>query len=388
MTYPDVVIIGGGIVGCACAYYLTRAGVRVILVEKGPLGSGASKAGQTHLVSWEEPSTHLDLAALSHRLYQELSQDLPLDIEYRKVSSLGIIETPDGISAMEGLVERLQARGAHCRLLSAEELRGLEPNIAPDLAGGAIFEDDGQVNPLYVTQALAASVRSGGGVIKTQTEVTGFEFTPGHGSIQAVVTQNGRIPTPQVVIAAGAWSGEVGKLAGINIPVSPRKGLLVVTTQVPEGRLFNAKIIFSAGYLDTVSQGEASGIAVAANLQKTRHGNLILGSSRQFVGFDPFVDPHVVSQMLSRCLRFFPGLAKVTALRTWAGFRPYTPDLLPIISPVQAVNGLYIASGHEGIGITEAPITGLLISQMITGQELAYKSDKLSFSRFSPEPST
>lgn len=383
MSYPDVVIIGGGIVGCACAYYLTRAGVKVTLVEKGPLGSGASKAGQTHIVTWEEPATHLDLAVQSDRLYQELSQELPIDIEYRKVSSIGIVELPEGLPAMQGLVGRLQARGAHCHLLSNAELRKLEPNIAPDLAGGALFEDDAQVNPLVTTQALAAVVRSSGGKVETQTEVTGFEPGPDKSSIQAVITQKGRIPTGQVVIAAGAWSGEVGKLAGIDLPVSPRKGVLVVTSQVPETAVFNAKIIFSAGYLDTVNQGASSGIAVAANLQKTSHGNLLLGSSRQFVGFDPFIDPQVVSLMLSRCLRFFPALARVTALRTWAGFRPYTPDLLPIISPVAEIKGLYIASGHEGIGITEAPITGLLISQMITGQELAYKSDKLSFSRFS-----
>ena len=90
----------------------------------------------------------------------------------------------------------------------------------------------------------------------------------------------------------------------------------------------------------------------------------------------------VVSLVLTRCIRFFPALANVTALRAWAGFRPYTPDLLPIISPGESIAGLFIAAGHEGIGITEAPITGKLISQMITGQELALNIDKLSFSRF------
>ncbi len=134
--------------------------------------------------------------------------------------------------------------------------------------------------------------------------------------------------------------------------------------------------------MNSVQQGAESGIAVAANLQQTKNGNLLLGSSRQFVGFDLAVDPRVVSLMLSRCIRFFPALANITALRTWTGLRPYTPDLLPIISPVESIAGLYIAAGHEGIGITEGPITGKLISQMIMGQELAIKTDKLSLSRF------
>jgi glycine/D-amino acid oxidase-like deaminating enzyme len=382
MAYPEVVIIGGGIIGCSCAYYLSRAGVKVHLVEKGPIGSGASKAGMSHVVTWEEPEIHLDLSLRSDRLYQELSQELPIDIQYRKTASIAIVEKPDGLAAMQGLVERLGKRGMRCRMLSHADLRELEPNLAPDLAGGALFEEDAQVNPLFATQSLAAAARTCGAVIQTSSEVTGVEVAPGGGSVSAVVTDKSRIPTRCVVIAAGAWTGLIGKLAGIEIPVSPRKGTLVVTGRVPENSVMNHKTVFSSGYMDTVAQGADSGIAVAANLQQTVNGNLLLGSSRQFVGFDNAVDPQVVSLVISRCLRFFPSLAKITALRTWTGFRPYTPDLLPIISPVESVSGLYIAAGHEGIGITEGPITGKLISQMITGQDLAINIDKLSFSRF------
>ncbi len=382
MAYPEVVIIGGGIVGCSCAYYLSRAGVKVHLVEKGPLGSGASKAGMTNVVTWEEPETHLDLSILSDRLYQELSQELPVDIQYRKTGSIAIVEKPEGMPSMEALVQRLQARGRRCRILSNADLKELEPNLAPDLAGGALFEDDAQVNPLNATQALAAAARSCGTVIQTMTEVTGLELSPEGNSLAAVVTEKGRIPTRCAVIAAGAWSGLVGKLAGIEIPVSPRKGTLVVTSRVPENSIFNYKIVFSAGYMDSVTQEAGSGVAVAANLQQTTNGNLILGSSRQFAGFDLAVDPKVVALILSGCIRFFPKLASISALRTWTGFRPYTPDLVPIISPVESIQGVYIAAGHEGIGITEAPVTGKLISQMITGQELSLNADKLSFSRF------
>jgi glycine/D-amino acid oxidase-like deaminating enzyme len=379
---PEVVIIGGGIIGCSCAYYLTRAGVKVHLVEKGAIGSGASKAGMTQVVAWEEPEIHLDLSYHSDRLYQELSQELPIDIQYRKTGSIAVVEKPEEMASMEGLVERLRKRGMHCHILNNQKLRELEPNLAPDLAGGALFEEDAQVNPLYATQSLAAATRACGGVIETTSQVIGLELEPGGSSLSAVVTEKGRIPVKNVVIAAGAWSGLIGQLAGIEIPVSPRKGTLVVTSPVREGALFKCQTVLSAGYMDTVKQGSDSGTAISANLQQTKNGNLILGSSRQFVGFESAVDPGVVAAMLSRCVRFFPGLANMTVLRTWSGFRPYTPDLLPIISQVESIEGLYIAAGHEGLGITEGPITGKLISQMITGQELTLNVDQLSISRF------
>jgi len=382
MTFAEVVIIGGGIMGCTCAYYLSRAGVKVHLIEKGPIGSGASKAGMSHVITCEEPEIHLDLSFKSNLLYQELSQELPIDIQYRKTGSVAVIEKPEGLASMEALVERLQRRGRRCRMLSNLDLRELEPNLAPDLAGGALFEDDAQVNPLYTTQALAAAVRDCAGVIQTSTEVIGLELKRGGAALSAVVTDKGRIPAECVVIAAGSWSGLLGKLAGIDIPVSPRKGTLVVTSRIPDNSMMNCKIVFSAGYLDSVQQGVGNGITVAANLQQTKNGNLLLGSSRQFVGYDLSVDPQVVSLMLSRCMRIFPGLARLTALRTWSGFRPYTPDLIPIISPVESIAGLFVAAGHEGIGITEAPITGKLISQMILGQELAMDAGELSLSRF------
>ncbi|MCL4559520.1 MAG: FAD-binding oxidoreductase [Chloroflexi bacterium] len=377
----DVVIIGGGIVGCACAHYLIQAGMSVHLVERGPLGSGASKSGMMHVVTWEEPEIHLELGRASRRLYEELSQELPADIEFRPTGSTAVVEKPEGMASLEAMVGRLQGWGLKCRLLSSQDLAEMEPNLASDLACGAHFEEDAMVNPLVVTLALAQAARERGAVIETGSEVIGFERVSGKGTIAAVLTSRGRIPTGCAVIAAGAWSAAVGKLAGIDIPITPRKGTLVVTTPVPED-LIHCKIVLAAGYMDTVKDGAASGVAVAANIEQSRNGNLLLGSSRQFVGFDTAVDTQVVAKILRRCLRFLPALAQVTAIRTWVGFRPYTPDLLPIISPVEAVEGLFIAAGHEGLGITEGPVTGKLVSQMLTGQKPEIDLTQLSFSRF------
>jgi sarcosine oxidase subunit beta len=379
--YPDVLIIGGGIVGCSCAYYLARAGVKVHLLEKSFIGAGASRAGMMHIVTWEEPEIHLQLARASKRLYAALNEELSIDINYLPGGSIAIVEKPESMESFSQTIQRLQAWGLQCQLLQAEDMLKLEPAIAPDVAGGAYFSEDAMVNPLYATQALARGAQACGATIESSAEVTGFELSPNKNSVTAVITQRGRIPTQCAVIAAGAWSGEIGKLAGLAIPIQPRKGTLVVTAPIPDD-IFHCKTILAAGYMDSLHSTAGSGVAVAANLQQARNGNLVLGSSRQFVGFDGSVDSNVVAQMLSRCLRFFPILSAITAIRTWSGFRPYTPDLLPIISPVDSLAGLYIAAGHEGIGITEAPITGKLISQLITGEQPELPLDQLAYARF------
>ena len=349
------------------------------MVERGPLGSGASKAGQCHIVSWEEPEIHLKLSRASKQLYKRLSEELAVDFEYRETGCLAIVESAEGMASFGEIVRRLQAWGIECRLLDAKEFIEMEPHVAPDIAGGAHFAEDAQLNPLLATRALAWGARERGAEIRTFTEVTGIELTGDGSAVEAVETTAGRIPTHTVVDAAGAWSGEIGKMVGVEIPVTPRKGHLVVTEPVPDG-IVNCKLILAAGYMDSLKEG--ADVAVAANVQQARNGNLVLGSSRQFVGFDRAVEPEVISMMLKRCVRFFPILEGIHAIRSWAGLRPYSPDLLPIIGGVEGIEGFYVASGHEGIGITEGPITGKLISELVTGQAPEIPLDELTPSRF------
>jgi glycine/D-amino acid oxidase-like deaminating enzyme len=378
----DVVVVGAGIVGASCAYYLSKAGVKVHLVEKGPFGSGASKAGMMHLVTWEEPEIHLRLGRESQKLYKQLSQELFVDIDYRKTGSIAFLETEQQYQKFKETIKRLQAWGVDCELLGIQDLLKMEPNVAPDIAGGAYFKDDGQVSPLYATLALIQAARDMGAVTESFCEVTGFEMSPSGDKVTAVNTPSGRIPTGAVVIACGAWSAMVGELAGLNIPIKPRRGNLAVTVPVPD-KIMNTKVLLAASYMDTVHEGGGgNGLAVAANIQQAGNGNLVLGSSRQFVGFDNEVDPMVIAKMLAQNLRYYPILKDISVIRTWVGFRPYTADLVPIISPVESIEGMYIGAGHEGIGITEGPITGKLISQMITHQPLEFPVDAVSFNRF------
>jgi len=376
---PDVVIIGGGIIGCSCAYYLSAAGLKVHLLEKGAIGSGASKAGMCHIVTWEEPAIHLKLELASKKLYDGLKDVLPIDIEYRPTGSLALIDSESTFLQMSEMTHRLRARGHICEMLTGEEMLKREPFLSPVLFGGAYFDDDVQVNPMRATNALAMGARNLGAVIEPYAEVMRIELNEQKNRVEAVVTQSGRIPTKSVVNAAGAWAGSIGEMVGLEIPIIPRKGHLAITEPVPVEFLHH-KTLFSAGYLDAVMAGDD--LAVACNIQQTPNGHLLLGSSRQFVGFNTNVDPAVLSPMLNLSVKYFPFLSKVKVIRTWAGLRPYTPDLLPIISSVSELDGYYIAAGHEGLGITEGPITGKLITQLITKGEPDIALDALSYSRF------
>lgn len=376
---PDVVVIGGGIVGCACAYYLAREGIKVCLLEKGTIASGTSRAGQSHIVLWEEPDINLKLEKASRLLYEALAEELPFDIEYRRTGSLALVENVADWEPFERTVRFVQARGLDCHLLTSADLTRMEPNLARDLAGGAYFPEDAQVNPILTTLALAQAAKKMGAEIRPFTEVTGIELS-GERKVTAVNTTAGRIPTAMVVNAAGVWSAAIGKMVGLDIPVIPRRGHIIVTEPVPDD-LINCKIILAAGYMQTL--GATSGVAMSANIQQTQSGNLLLGSSRDFGGFDRTVKPEVIRAQLVRNLRFLPALANIHVIRTYAGLRPYSPDLVPIISTGDGVQGFYIATGHEGAGITMAPITGKLISEMITGKAPAVPLEPLSLCRFS-----
>lgn len=374
--FPDVVVIGGGIIGACCTYYLSLAGLRVHLVERGGIASGCSGACQFG-IGHINTGIGRDLTLASGRLWASLAEQLPLDIEYERVGNIYIADRPNGMRALERTAQLVQRSGMRCQLLGARELHELEPYLSPELAGGLFFPDDAKVQPILATLAFVKAAKAKGATILTFTEVTGIELSADK-AVMAVHTTAGRIPTPIVVAAAGAWSASCGEMVGLKIPIIPRKGHIVVTEPVPP--MINTYLL-DASYFEAVEE-DALRIAVAMVLGQTRSGNILLGSSRQFAGFDRSVDPGVVRSMITRCLRFLPALTDIHAIRIYTGLRPYTPDLLPIIDEAEEVPGFYIAAGHEGEGITMGPMTGKLISQMITGQELDLPVEKLSLSRF------
>ena len=374
--HPDVVVIGGGIIGACCAYYLAEAGVRVQLLERGPISSGASGACQCGIGHVNE-GVGRRLTMASNRLYRELAPQLPIDIELNIRGNVYVALTPDQWENLQRTARSLHGSGIRYELLDPRQLLELEPNITAAALGGLHFPDDGTVQSILATIGFALGAKNHGAGIRPFTEVTGIEVN--RGAVRAVLTSSGRIPTGAVVNAAGAWSCAVGRMAGVEVPVVPRKGHIVVTEVAP--KLINGYLM-DAGYFDAVADNDAD-LAVAMVVGQTQSGTLLLGSSRQFAGYDRAVDPLVVSKIIQRCISFVPRLETLHAIRTYAGLRPSSPDFEPIIDHSESVDGFFVATGHEGEGITMGPVTGKVIAQLVTGQESEIELEKLKLSRFS-----
>jgi glycine/D-amino acid oxidase-like deaminating enzyme len=365
----DVVVIGGGVVGAACAYYLCAAGLDVHLVERRFPASGTSRACDGLILLWDKGGAELELGQTSAALWAELAEELKLDFEYARTGTILLAESEEGMDSARKRVAAMGAAGVRAEALDTPGLRSLEPNLAPDLAGGALFPDDAQVDPRRATLALLAAARRQGLTLHTHTEAVAIRRAGnGRGRISQVVTRTGQIATETVVCAAGAWSNDVARLVGIETPIRPRKGHILVTAKLP-GLIQHP--LLEGGYAATV-QSASEALEVAFVAEMTASGTLLLGSSRQFVGYDRSVSLPVMRALADRAARFLPRLAHngVKVIRSYAGLRPWSPDHLPLIGPVEAVPGFYLAAGHEGAGIGLAPVTGRLIADWIAGAEL------------------
>jgi len=377
-SHPDVVVIGGGIVGAACGYYLAREGLSVELLERAFPTSGSSGACEGNLLLWDKELTReLPLAKQSLRLWRELARELELNFEYEPKGSVVVAENDAGLAASARMVEKLREAGVPGSMLDQRELHAEEPALAPDLPGGALFPEDGQVEPRYATAALTEAGRRSGLVVCRDTPVQRV-IRNGAGRVEAVETARERIPAGAVVVAAGVWTREVAATAGLDVQVHPRKGQIVVVERAPH--LFRRKLS-EAGYATAVESSAAT-LQVAMVAESTRAGPLLLGSSRELVGFDRSVSLRVAAAIAARAIRFFPVLAGLRCIRNYAGLRPFSPDHLPLIGPMRGAEGFYVATGHEGAGIGLAPATGRLIAQWVTGQPLDFPADWFRPDRF------
>jgi glycine/D-amino acid oxidase-like deaminating enzyme len=360
----DAVVIGAGIVGASCAFFLARGGLCVTIVERGGVASGTSGSGEGNiLLSDKAPGPELELAKPALRLWASLARELPDDFEYEEKGSVVVAETEEHLRTLTASVRALQGAGVTARMLDTAELREAEPYLARDVAGAALFPHDAQVQPMLASAALVRAARRQGATFLNHTRVLAIERDR-DGAVRGVATSVGRIRTPRVVVAAGPWSAEVAAMAGVDLPIQPRKGHIVVTEPLP--RLVYHKVL-EASYADTVSSGDAA-LQVATVVEGTRSGTILLGSSRQRVGVEPTIETHVLRAIVRKAVRYFPVLATANALRAYVGFRPYAPDHLPLIGPAPGVPGLYINSGHEGSGICLGPISGKLLSQIVLDQ--------------------
>jgi glycine/D-amino acid oxidase-like deaminating enzyme len=355
----DVVVIGAGMVGAACAYYCAEAGLRVGVVERGAVASGTTSAGEGNiLVSDKEPGPEMDLALLSVRLWAELGEWL--DAELHAKGGVMVARSPEAAAGLTSLVARQRACGVD--VTEVEELAELEPLLTRDVVSGAYYPQDMQVQPMLAAASLLRAARSLGATVHTGTSVSGF-LRDGDGAITGVRTSTGEMPARWVVNAAGTWGGEIAGLAGASVPVLPRRGFILVTEPLPP--VIRHKV-YTADYLANVASDD-EGLETSVVVEGTGAGMVLIGASRERVGFDRTMSLPVLRKLAAQAVSLFPFLAEVNLLRSYLGFRPYCPDHLPVIGPDPRAPGLVHACGHEGAGIGLAPATGHLIAQTLTG---------------------
>lgn len=382
----EVAIIGGGIIGLSIAYYAAQSGMDVVVLERGELAGGtSSKCDGNILAIDKEPGFDSQMSLISQALVADWAKELDEEFEYRAPGSILVCETQEEIEAAALWVSRQQAAGLPFRLLDRKDLREESPYLADDLLGGLECATDSTVHPVLLAYSLAATAQRYGAKLRTHTPVRSLILDAGK-RIKGVETTAGPIYAKYVVIAAGVWAKQIGSMAGIDIPIEPRKGhILVASRSVNLG----TRKVMEFGYLlskfgrerKVDARFEEYGIALV--YEPTASQNCLIGSSRQFVGMDTRVDQEVIRLIAERAIRFYPALEQIPLLRTYAGLRPWTPDHLPIVSAIDEVPGLYVAAGHEGDGISLAAVTGKLMSEMLRGApDTCIPPEPLRYDRF------
>lgn len=376
----DVVIIGGGVIGASIAFHLAERKIKVVLLERGDLASGTSGAcdGLVFLQS-KKPGVHLKLAMASKARFDELQDQLPRPIEYENHGGLVVIESEAEQEAMRAFVVEQRRIGLDVSLLDGREARELEPQLSRHIQGATYSPLDGQVNPIALTFGLALGAEGLGAEIATGAVVTGI--TVQRQRVRAVSTNRGTVETEAVVNAAGVFAPEIGRMVGLEIPIKPRRGQLLVTERCDR---IVRRCMISAGYIAAKFDPELAGRSgEGMSLEQTASGNLLLGSTREFVGFDRRTSLEGLQRIAARVSRILPCLEKINIIRSFAGLRPYTPDGLPILGPVEVPKGFFMAAGHEGDGIALAPITGMLMAELLVDGNTTIPLDEFGLDRFS-----
>lgn len=365
----DVVVAGGGIVGAACALACTQAGLRVALVEREILGGGATAAGMGHIVVMDDSEAQFSLTRRSQQLWQALSPSLPPNAEYENRGTIWVAADDDELAEAARKHAFLDARGVPSRLLSSRELAALEPNLRPGLAGGLLAIDDAVVYPPAVALHLARQAQSLGATLLVGHSVT--HLADGEARLDGGTV----LRAPRLVNATGADAS----FCSPDLPVKKRKGHLAITDRYPG---FVHHQLVELGYLKSAHSLTTD--SVAFNVQPRKTGQVLIGSSRQYGNEEATVDQAMLSAMLQRAALYMPAIASLNVLRVWTGFRAATPDKLPLIGPVPGDPTLWLATGHEGLGITTALATAELIAGLLTGSEPAIAPEPYRPDRFSP----
>jgi glycine/D-amino acid oxidase-like deaminating enzyme len=386
MGNRTVIIIGAGIIGSAIARALSHRGMEVTVVDRGAVAGGTSSSGEGNLlVSDKGPGAELELAQHSLRLWREIALELQDEvgtnfptIEFEPkggvVAAFGSVQS----EALYRFADAQRRAGVDAQLLSVDDALGLEPKLSPKITSAVYYPEDAQVQPAIATEAFLASARAAGTRVLVDTDVIGSNCDSG-GRIVGVRTSSGNIAADDVVVAAGPWSGQVAAMLGGTLSVFPRKGFLLVTARMPQSVLHK---VYDADYVGAVGSDDHD-LQTSTVIESTASGTVLIGSSRQHVGFNSALDVEAIRQIAIRAVRLMPFLSRASIMRAYSGFRPFALDHIPVIGPDDRVPGLWYAAGHEGAGIGLAPATAEMLASLMLGEQPAVEASSFSPSRAS-----
>ncbi len=370
-TFYDVVIVGAGIVGAACAEECARAGLRTAVVEPAFAGAGATAAAMGHIVTMDDSEAQFALTRYSQQLWQQLRHELSAEVEYEECGTIWVAADEEEMKEVRRKQAYYSQRTVPVWVLGPEDLERAEPNLKKGMAGGLLVPEDAVLYPPCAARFLLerATGRGAGSFVGRQA------VSMGKGRVR--LADGSELAAGILVNAAGASAPDL--TAGL--PIRKRKGHLLITDRYPG---FLRHQLVELGYLK--SAHSISSDSVAFNVQPRRTGQILVGSSRQYGAEHSEIDHEILARMLRRALVYMPELARLSAIRTWTGFRAATPDKVPLIGPWPADPTLYLATGHEGLGITTALGTARLLVDQIMHRKPAIALEPYLPSRSAKEP--
>ncbi|MCH8108250.1 MAG: FAD-binding oxidoreductase [Chloroflexi bacterium] len=412
----DVVIIGGGIAGCATAYNLAKLNVKVVIVEKGNIGDEQSGRAWGFVRQQGRDPVEMPMMIACNKIWQGLSQELNADLEWVQGGNLALAKDGESIQRFEESVAISRQFGLDTRLLSRDEVRKLIPSMEGSFIGGMYTPGDGHAEPIKTTTAFARAAQEHGAEIYTGCAAEGIEITGG--KVSAVITERGIIRTPVVVCAAGAWSSKIGRMAGLSLPQRVVRATVAETHPVPpvtQIGVWAPGVSFRQRPNGSFYIAGGGGSDYDVNLDTFRHlrlflpnylknrglfrirvgGELVKDIGRRLpgsparkhpfahsVGVEPRPNPKTVQRTLKNFVEQFPSLSSIGIKRVWAGRIDATPDAVPVLGAVDKPEGFLFATGFSGHGFAMGPIVGIIMSQLIVNGESEFDIHPMRYNRF------
>ena len=341
----DVVVIGAGIVGAMAAFFTAKSGLKTLVIDRGAVASGTTGAGEGNImVSDKSPGPELELALISRDLWFEVGEEVGNSFEL--VAKGGLAVARKDPRTLYEFADSQKKVGVAAERVEGKELLSLEPHINPNISFGVHYPQDAQCQPMLAAAQILRHVQMAGHKLISHQEVLRIKESSDSNSI-CIETQDRVIKAGYVINAAGTWAGEIAKRAGSELPIMPRRGFILVTAPLPQ--YINHKV-YDSDYVDNVASSEAD-LQTSTVIEGTKSGTILIGASRERVGFDRSINVAIIKKLARQATSLFPILSTAQLLRVYNGFRPYSPDHLPVIGPDKNLPRLFHCAGHEGAGI-------------------------------------